>query len=335
MKHILFLTALLFIISCDNDYPEFMGNSLNDQFGELAIVDSLVSSSSSFDFSQQSLARYFMASWTKNIEWTLTITGDESGATKSYSGFDNKIDANNTSWHGAADDFPSFYYENCSVELVLTDSESEIVLNTTVAIDEIKLPQEGLVVVADFEDGYPTNSIEYVQPGLDMNFDITKGGAAQGQKFYSMGGYVNWDYYLGSLKIATDISELTDVPTSLVYFNMAIIGGELGEVPQNQFIKINCRESDNENYVYEFNPVNWSDWRLVSIPYDEFTLEGATGNNQRDPANITMIEILCLSCPAGPGTIVGGGTPCEENTDLLVKTNIDFITFTTNEPYQP
>ncbi|MDA8956569.1 hypothetical protein N9H19_03025 [Flavobacteriales bacterium] len=335
MKHILYLSALLFIFSCDNDYPEFMGNSLNDQYGELSIVDSLVSSSSSFDFSQPNIPRYFEASWTKNLEWTLTITGSQSGASKSFTGFDSKIDINTTSWLGSADDFPSFYYEDCSVQLLLVDGEIELVQNTIVTIDEIKLAQEGLVVVADFEQGYPTNSIEYFQPGDPMKFEITTGGAAQGEKFYSMGGYVTWDYYLGSLKIAADVSALESVPSSLVYFNMAIIGGEQGQVPADQFIKIVCRESDNETYVYEFKPINWSDWRLLSVPYDEFTLEGSPGNNQKDPSNITMIEVLCLSCPAGPGPIVGGGAPCEDNTNLIVKTNIDYITFTTNEPYQP
>lgn len=335
MKHILYLSALLFIFSCDNDYPEFMGSSLNDQFGELTFVDSLSSSSPSFDFSQPSIPRYFEASWTKNLEWTLTITGNQSGASKSFTGFGSKIDMNSTAWIGSADDFPSFYYEDCSVQLVLLDSETELVQNTTVTIDEIKLPQEGLVVIADFEDGYPTNSIEYVQPGSDMKFEITNGGAAQGQNFYSMGGYVNWDYYLGSLKIAADVSALESVPSSLVYFNIAVIGGEQGQVPANQFIKVICRESDNETYVYEFNPIDWSDWRLLSLPYDEFTLEGTPGNNQKNPSNITLVEVLSLSCPAGPGPIAGGGTPCEENTDLIVKTNIDYITFTTNEPYQP
>lgn len=335
MKYIFLLSGLLFLYSCDNDYPEFLGNSLNDQFGELSILDSLTPSASNFDFSDPSSSKYFKASWTKNLEWTLTITGSQSGASKSFSGFDSRIDLENTSWIGVADDFPSFNYEDCSVDLILSDNETEIILNTQITIDELKLAQEGLVVVADFEQGYPTNSIEFAQSGEFMNFQISDGSAAQGQKFYSMGGYVNWDYYLGSLKIATDISALDDIPSSLVYFNMAIIGGEQGQVPSNQFIKVICRESDNETYVHEFNPVNWSDWRLASLPYDEFVLEGNPGNNQRNPANITMIEVMSLSCPAGPGPIAGGGEPCSDNTDLVVKTNIDYITFTINEPYQP
>lgn len=335
MKYLYILTTLLFIYSCDKDYPEFMGNSLNNQFGELVIVDSLIASSSSFDFSDLSTSNYFEASWTKNLEWALTITGDQSGATKSFSGFDSKVDFSNTSWIGTADDFPSFNNEDCSVELILNDNDVQIILNTQITIDELKIEQEGLVVVADFEQGYPTNSIEFSQSGEFMNFQISNDGAAQGQNYYSMGGYVNWDYYLGSLKIAADISDLEGVPSSLVYFNMAIIGGEQGEVPANQFIKVICRESDNETYVHEFNPVNWSDWRLASLPYDEFVLEGNPGNNQRNPSNITMIEVMSLSCPAGPGPIAGGGEPCVDNTGLIVKTNIDYITFTTNEPYQP
>ena len=116
---------------------------------------------------------------------------------------------------------------------------------------------------------------------------------------------------------------------------MAVIGGALGEVPANQFMKIYLREDDGERYSYEINPVNWDTWRLVSIPYSEFVLESDAANNTKDPGKINQIEIMSLSCPSGPGTIVGGGTACPENMGLQVKTDIDFIAFSTNESYQP
>ena len=334
MKYIYYLSFVVLFYSCSEDYPEYLGSSLNDQFGELAIVDSLVANSSTFDFSDQS-SKYFSARWSKNLQWVLTITGTESGAVKTFTGFDNKIDIDNTQWIGTADDFPSFSYESCVAELTLDDNENTIVLETGVTISELKALQEGMVVVADFDNGYPQNYVEFAQSGESMNFNINYGGAAQGEGFYSMGGIVNWDYYLGSLKIASDISSLDGIPSSLFYFNMAVIGGQAGQVPADQVIKIIFREDDNETYVYEINPVNWSEWRLSSIPYDDFELEGNATNNQRDPSSITLIEVMCLSCPAGPGPIAGGGEPCTDNENLVVKTNIDYITFTINEPYQP
>ena len=58
-------------------------------------------------------------------------------------------------------------------------------------------------------------------------------------------------------------------------------------------------------------------------------------NNTKDPGTINQIEIMCLSCPSGPGAIAGGGAACPENMDLTVRTDIDFIAFSQNESYKP
>ena len=124
----------------------------------------------------------------------------------------------------------------------------------------------------------------------------------------------------------------------LLYFNMATIGGMVGEVPANQFLKIIIREGDGatlangEKYSAEINPVNWSDWQLFSLPYSDFVLESASVNNLREPGRINQIEIMCLSCPAVEAP---DGPECPENMNLNVNTDIDFIAFTENESYKP
>jgi len=124
----------------------------------------------------------------------------------------------------------------------------------------------------------------------------------------------------------------------LLYFNMATIGGMVGEVPANQFLKIIIREGDGatlangEKYSAEINPVNWSDWQLFSLPYSDFVLESASVNNLREPGRINQIEIMCLSCPAEEAP---DGPTCPENMNLNVNTDIDFIAFTENESYKP
>jgi hypothetical protein len=338
MKYIFYFTFILFLFSCKKDYPDYLGSSLDDQFGDLFVLDSLSPNSSEFNFSNNS-KNFFNASWSKNLQWVLKITGDSTGAVKTLTGFDSKLDLNNSQWIGSADDFPSFNFENCTAELNLSDGVDQIVLTTSVSISSLKPIQNGLSVIADFDNGYPkghTDSAEYVQPGANMNFKINYGGAAQGEGFYSMGGYVTWDYYLGSLKIGTDVSALQDVAPSLVYFNMAIKGGVQGEVPADQYIKVICTEEDGDTYFHDFAPVNWEQWRLNSIPYDLFTSGASQANNIKEPSTISQIEIMCLSCPAGgDGPILNGGEPCLQNENLIVQTSIDYITFTTNEPFLP
>ena len=82
----------------------------------------------------------------------------------------------------------------------------------------------------------------------------------------------------------------------------------------------------------EINPVNWDTWQLFTLPYSDFVLESAPVNNLREPGKINQIEIMCLSCPSESAP---DGPTCPENTDLIVKTDIDFIAFTENESYKP
>ena len=51
----------------------------------------------------------------------------------------------------------------------------------------------------------------------------------------------------------------------------------------------------------------------------------------KETNKINQIEILCLSCPG----VVGSQGGCVNNQGVLVTTDIDFISFTENEPYQP
>ena len=154
-----------------------------------------------------------------------------------------------------------------------------------------------------------------------------------------LGGYVPYDYLLTSIKIPVQEMDIFSATSPLLlYFNMATIGGILGEVPTNQFLKIIIREDDGSNlangekYSMEINPVNWDTWQLFTLPYSDFVLESAPVNNLREPGKINQIEIMCLSCPAESAP---DGPTCPENTDLNVKTDIDFIAFTENESYKP
>lgn len=334
MKNIILILIAVAFLSCQRESPDFLGGSLNDQFGDLLVLDSLKSNSSNFNFSVVS-PRYFESQWSKNLNWNLSVIGSQSGATKTFTGFASKIDIDNSSWNGTANDFPSFLKETCTATLTLADNVDTIVMSTTINISETKPLQDGLMVVADFEEGIPSNTIVIPQMGENMSFKIESGQAANGLSYYAMGGIVNWDYYLGSIKIPVETENYANISPLLLYFNMAITGGIIGEVPANQFLKIYLREADGERYSYEVNPVNWSNWQLLSVPYSDFILDSEVVNNTKDPGTINQIEIMCLSCPSGPGAIAGGGAACPENMDLTVRTDIDFIAFSQNESYKP
>ena len=334
-----FLTLIIAIsfLSCQREKPEFLGGSLNDQCGKLVVLEPFKSNTASFNFSIVTPC-FFEAQWSKNLNWSISVRSSQTGATKTFTGYSNKLDIDNSSWDGSADDFPSFIKDDiCQATLTLSDSDTIIELTTMVNISEIKNPQNGLKVVADFEDGLPVNSLPFIQPGAELT--VTENLAAVGSHYLHLGGYVPYDYLLTSIKIPVQGMDIFSTTSPLLlYFNMATIGGVIGEVPANQFIKIIIREDDGstiangEKYSMLIDPINWDMWRLFTLPYSEFVLESAPINNLREPGKINQIEIMCLSCPAESAP---DGPTCPENTNLIVKTDIDFIAFTENESYKP
>jgi hypothetical protein len=66
MRNIIYIFIAVVFLSCNREKPDFLGGSLNDQFGELLVLDSLTSSTSDFNFSTVS-PRFFEAQWSKNL----------------------------------------------------------------------------------------------------------------------------------------------------------------------------------------------------------------------------------------------------------------------------
>ena len=106
MKKITLLFCLGLIFACERAYDEneFLGNSLNDQFGELKFSTPLSASGLEYNFIQVSQYN-FNATWSKNANYELRIIGENSNAIKSYTGYDNSLNADNSIWRGEANDF--------------------------------------------------------------------------------------------------------------------------------------------------------------------------------------------------------------------------------------
>ena len=103
------------IFACERAYDEneFLGNSLNDQFGELKFSTPLSGSGLEYNFIQ--ISQYnFNATWSKNANYELRIIGENSNAIKSYTGYDNSLNADNSIWRGEANDFPSLKRNHAS-----------------------------------------------------------------------------------------------------------------------------------------------------------------------------------------------------------------------------
>ena len=190
-------SAVLFLASCTKDDSGFDGPSLNDIYGDFSILDSLSASAATVDFSAgQQLT--FSAEFSKNVNWKIAITGNTSGAVYTIEGFSRLIDATNAIWDGSATTLPMFRSEDCVAQLTI-DGEDDT-LTAPVAVLGTKVIT-GLIL-SDFEGEFNPGWNTFVQSGADMSFLITDSDpAAQGSKYYDMGGTVDWDWLLGLIDI--------------------------------------------------------------------------------------------------------------------------------------
>ena len=185
----------------------------------------------------------------------------------------------------------------------------------------------------EFNPGWST----FIQSGADMSFVITDSDpAAQGAKYYDMGGTVDWDWLLGLIDIpgsaygATTFN-LNSNPNN-VYFNVM-----LSKIPglNNGLVLFQFREDDNGDGVYTDGEedlfsiqvaLNNNDgWQLISSKYADMPtlINGVAadpiGNGIYEPEKLIQVSVLMLANP------VSG----------YAQAYMDLMLFTENQPFKP
>jgi|TARA_R110000737_G_scaffold115473_1_gene148383 hypothetical protein len=329
---VLLIIAIPLLFSCrKKEGDKYDGPSLNDVYGSFSVITPLSADKDSVDFAAgQTLV--FSAALSKIAEWTITITGQSSGAVKRIEGTSSIIDASVATWIGNTSDFPMFKEEVCDVKLSFTGETDT--LTTTVKIINPKLNPGFLV--SDFETGMNPGWSTFIQSGADMDFQIkTDATAAQGNSYYNMAGTVDWDWLIGYLYFPASAYGAPQYPLASnpdnVYFNL-LIYGEPGMV--NTLLLFQFQEDEDGNggfsgssedmYSLEI-PVNWAGWKMVSIKYSDIPClvngqpSAPSGNGQHNPDKLQQINMLDLANP------ISGNA----------KTKVDYIIFTENAPLNP
>ena len=330
-KTILFvLLSSLLYTSCKVD-EEFEGPSLVDLYGDFSIIDSLDITNPNVNFSTgESTA--FTATFSKNVNWKLEVTGLQSGAVKRFEGFSNSLTAANATWNGTTTDLPMFRAEPCSVKLIIESAGVTLLKTLTVAGSKV---YSGFVV-ADFENGWNSGWNKYVQSGANMNFALNDdGSAAQGDLCYQMAGEVSWDWLIGLVNMpgsayGSTYYPLTSNPSNL-YFNTMLYKPT---VIDNGVVLFQIKEDDNQDGMYSVGTedmysiqVSLSDtaWSKISQRYDNIpTLvngapSGAIGNGLHEPNKVIEVSILFLANP----------------TSGFSNTLLDYMIFTEGSALEP
>ncbi len=320
------------IISCTTENDTFDGPSLTDIYGEFFIVDSLQVSSSTVDFSlgQNIIAT---AEFSKNVNWKLEITGQESGAKFTLEGFSRLLDATNAVWNGTTTTLPMFRAEDCSVLLTISNEADSLITSVQV----LGTKSINGFLLSDFEGEWNPGWGSFIQSGADMSFIITDEEiAAQGTKYYNMAGAVDWDWLIGLIDIPATAYGSTTFPLNSnpnnVFFNVM-----LAKYPglTNGIVLFQFKEDDNMDGVYtagsedlfslEVKLTGDDGWQLISSKYSDLPtlIDGAPsdpiGNGIYEPQKLQMVSILMLANP-----VTG-----------YAKAWMDLLLFTETEPFQP
>jgi len=321
---------LLLLASCAKD-DTFDGPALIDLYGDFTVINEFQASSNTVNFAEGQTVT-FTALFSKNVNWTITITGESSGAVRQITGFSNELNASNARWNGTTTILPMFRAENCSVALTIANEEE-----TFQAAVEVIAPRNypGLLL-SDFEDGFPAGWVPFVQSGANMSFVVaTVDIAGQGNRYYDMGGTVNWDYLIGMFDIPGSVYgdgatfPLANNPNS-VFFNCLLYNPP---AINNAITLIQFREDDNGNGTYEANEDLWAievtglaaGWHHISRRYSDMpTLingqpAAPIGNGIHEPNRLIQVSVLFLANPV---------TGYSQNY-------LDFLIFTENTPLQP
>ena len=326
------LLLIIFLFStCRKKETGFEGPDLNDLYGSFSISETFKANRDSVYFANGELVT-FSTSFTKLVDWKITIKGLSSGAKKIITGKSKVIDSGNSLWNGSTTEFPMFKAEKCAVELTFV-SEPDT-LRDTVKILQTKTNPGFLV--ADFENGMMTGWTTFVQSGANMSFGVnTSSPVPQGNKFYNMAGTVNWDWLIGLIEFPASAYGSPRFPLNTnaqnVYFNV-LVWGEPGLT--NALLLFQFREDENNNgvfesatedeYDYQIN-VNWSGWKLISVKYSDLVtlVNGAPGspkgNQLHNPDKLMKISTLHLANPATG----------------FSKSKMDYIIFTENNALEP
>jgi hypothetical protein len=299
---------------------------------------------------------YFSATFSKQTHWLVTITGNTSGAVKTFEGNGTEISAFNAYWDGTANALPSFRAEVVTAVLSFPSAISASApfpLSLNITIVKPKDLNYGNVLVTDFNVAKFGGSS--ANPNLFWPHDFVSTMAyndiphinPDGNPYCIMGPYGAWQAntnfvghnspYVDFLGIsANSVGYPTYFPLiadpTKIYFNMMVYNNAL---PSNAWIQVTLSEDNlhpnpvlNDTIIGKTINIypNWNTgWQLVTASYLDFKSSDTTITSN-NPQKIRGITIVLLS-NASQAILDAGTNP--------VSATFDHLIFTHYKPYQP
>lgn len=326
---LLFGLSVLTFSACDHETDVFDGPNLIDRFGDFSVLEPFMIDRTVVDFSAGEDVR-MTARFNKSVNFTIQITGQQSGAVKRIEGFSNKLDETNAIWEGGTTDLPFFQEEVVDIELIIDEEDAEVE-SGTVEIVGTKIYEGELFT------GFENN------PGTDIffgNFEFelsnntgrrSDGNALAGDWYYYFEGTDNVvpNFFVGLIAINSTITGNTyaPVPTTVpeeLYFNTFLHsdGGQFGiAVIQFAFDSNDSGEyEDGPDETFQLAgdfPLDFVGWKQISHTMAD------VGMTEEQVSKIVAIRVLLIS-----------NMNSQPTPPLQVDFGIDELRFTAGAPME-
>ena len=326
MKNTIYLwlvTLAVVLVGCKNDETMVLQNF--NVLSPLTVSDTLPNFKTSLP--------KFSAKFDNVASWKVTITGNISKATKTFSGTSQTI---NVVWNGLSDNLPLFGKEGCTVELSFPDSKNnpnQIKLTTK---DIVNIDKGSVLITAFATDNF--NPITGWQSDWQATFTKNaKPTSADGTPYLYMTGHGFWqgttdaekanNPYIDYLLFKPSNSDINyglywPLPnnSSRVYFNAMIYcsKADIGQHYKDASITFTLGQEDGNEGSFTVNPT-WEGWKIVSVNYNSLVFKKS---DLPRPDRIKTLTIVTIS----KATAV----PIVET-----MTAFDHLIFTLDRPFNP
>ncbi len=217
------LVVVLGTAGCDH-ITEPDGPRLVDRFGPFTPLDPIAADRAAVDFAGGERVS-FTGSFSKQVNWVIEVTGQESGAVKRIEGFSAQLDASNAAWKGGTTELPFFKDEPVEAALFVPSENSDTSRVTVEVTTPRTYPGN---VFADFEGATDifVGNFEFELENSGITSEVPAG---QGDAFFLMRGTddVVANFFAGLIDIRPEGAGLFPVPTTVpedLYFNF-MVGG--------------------------------------------------------------------------------------------------------------
>lgn len=298
---ILLLAAISFLSSCQE--KEIIGPDIEGIGSEPIPTSSLEASIDSVDFSTDEQV-HFEITFEQATQWLLTLTGQSSGATKTFTSSSENIDISNSNWDGQANSGPLFQEEIVTATLSFPSYPEVTALTTTFVIKGVDASEIESVLISDFSSVpiYNFGTTEPAGGGWGSDFPITVNTNTTYAQ-YDANPYLYFEGapwqanspYIDILQIHSNLADtLTDDNLPLysdpdrVYINLAVYNTGT----EDTWFRVEFNEtSTSESRLWDIRP-DWTGWKYISIKYSDLASDGSS---QYDPSTISLTNFILFS----------------------------------------